>query len=83
LIIKDFELNKGNLHTGNVLYDPATNNVRLTDLVNSLVGLPYFYRPYIIEHKKIQVIFLILIIAAFLGMFELSLIRLEIFIQRI
>jgi serine/threonine protein kinase len=49
-------LSHGHLHTGNILYDPATNNIKLTDLVNSLLGVPYFYRAYIVEHKKIQVI---------------------------
>jgi serine/threonine protein kinase len=45
----------GHLHAGNVLIEPTLNTVKLTDLPNALLGLPYFYRNYIIEHRKIQV----------------------------
>ena len=44
----------GHVHTGNILYDPVSQSVRLTDLANSLLGLAYFYRPYLVENKKIQ-----------------------------
>lgn len=47
----------GHLHSGNVLIDQSGNNsVRLTDLTNSLLGLPYFYRSYVVENRKLQVI---------------------------
>lgn len=45
----------GHLHSGNVLIEG--NNVRLTDLPNGILGLPYFYRSYVIDQRKIQVIF--------------------------
>jgi PX domain-containing protein kinase-like protein len=44
----------GHLHTGNVLYEASTNSIKLTDMLNSLLGLPYFYRPYVLQYKKIQ-----------------------------
>lgn len=44
----------GHLHSGNVLVE-GTSNVRLTDLPNGLLGLPYLYRSYVIEQRKIQV----------------------------
>lgn len=42
----------GHLHSGNVLIEG--NNVKLTDLPNSLLGLPFYYRSYVIEQRKIQ-----------------------------
>ena len=45
----------GHLHTGNVLIEPAGCRVRLTDLVNGLLGLPYYYRTYVVEHHKLKV----------------------------
>ena len=47
--------NSGHLHTGNILLEPNTSNIKLTDLANNLLGLPYFFRQYIIENRKIQV----------------------------
>ena len=43
----------GHLHAGNVLIDGTS--VKLTDLPNSLLGLPFYYRSYVIEQRKIQV----------------------------
>lgn len=34
----------------------GTTSVKLTDLPNSLLGLPFYYRSYVIEQRKIQVI---------------------------
>ncbi len=45
----------GHLHTGNILIEQNGNSVKLTDLPNGLLGLPYFYRSYIIDQRKINV----------------------------
>ena len=46
---------QGHLHTGNVLIEASGNTVRLTDIQNGLLGLPFFYRAYVVEHRRIQV----------------------------
>ena len=48
-------IQKGHLHTGNVLIEQNGNNVRLTDLPNGLLGLSFFYRTFVIDQRKIQV----------------------------
>ncbi len=53
-LIKEFKW-KGHLHTGNVLIEQNGNNVKLTDLPNSLLGLSFFYRTFVIDQRKIQV----------------------------
>lgn len=45
----------GHLHTGNILIEQNGNYVKLTDITNGLLGLPYFYRSYVLEYRKIQV----------------------------
>jgi len=44
----------GHLHSGNILIEQNGNSVKLTDLPNGLLGLPYFYRSYLIDQRKIQ-----------------------------
>lgn len=44
----------GHLHTGNILIEQNGNCVKLTDLPNGILGLPYFYRSCIIDQRKIQ-----------------------------
>ncbi|ESO84344.1 hypothetical protein LOTGIDRAFT_207280 [Lottia gigantea] len=47
----------GHLHTGNIILD---NDVcYLTDIHNSLLGLPSYYRPFYTQYKKIQTVELI------------------------
>jgi PX domain-containing protein kinase-like protein len=47
----------GHLHSGNVLIDLANmTNVKLTDLPNALIGVPYLYRSNVVEQRKIQTI---------------------------
>ena len=43
----------GHLHTGNIMLEG--NNCRLLDIENSVLGLPSFYREYIVQFKKINV----------------------------
>lgn len=42
----------GHLHLGNILV--FDNNIKLLDIENSILGLPSYYRPFIIQHKKID-----------------------------
>ena len=42
----------GHLHTGNVLL--TTNGAKLLDIENSLLGLPAFYRPYVVQRRKLH-----------------------------
>ncbi|XP_071807254.1 PX domain-containing protein kinase-like protein isoform X1 [Asterias amurensis] len=42
----------GHLHTGNVILEG--NACRLLDIENSMLGLPSYYRDFIIQHKKIK-----------------------------
>ena len=45
------------MHTGNVLIETWENvtKIRLTDLPNGLLGLPYYYRSYVVEQRKVNV----------------------------
>ncbi|KAM6981118.1 PX domain-containing protein kinase-like protein [Aplochiton taeniatus] len=42
----------GHLHAGNVVLED--NTCKLLDVENSLLGLPSFYRPYLIQFRKIN-----------------------------
>ena len=44
----------GHLHTGNILIEQ--NKIKLTDIHNSTLGVPYLYRSFVSQHRKIQVI---------------------------
>ncbi|KAK9875306.1 hypothetical protein WA026_007702 [Henosepilachna vigintioctopunctata] len=41
----------GHLHTGNIIVE--NNKVRLLDIENGVLGVPSFYRPYFMQHRKI------------------------------
>ena len=43
----------GHLHSGNILIEQ--NKIKLTDIHNSMLGLPYYYRSFLTKHRKIQV----------------------------
>lgn len=42
----------GHLHTGNIMLE--NGQVKLLDIENGVLGLPSYYRPYFVQHKKIQ-----------------------------
>ncbi|KAK6624436.1 hypothetical protein RUM44_011295 [Polyplax serrata] len=42
----------GHLHLGNILL--IENNIKLLDIENAILGLPSFYRPFIVHHKRIN-----------------------------
>ncbi|XP_057322936.1 PX domain-containing protein kinase-like protein isoform X1 [Microplitis mediator] len=42
----------GHLHTGNVLITPT--GAKLLDIENGLLGLPAFYRPYVVQRRKLH-----------------------------
>ncbi|XP_043481202.1 PX domain-containing protein kinase-like protein isoform X1 [Leptopilina heterotoma] len=42
----------GHLHTGNVLL--TTSGAKLLDIENGLLGLPAFYRPYVVQRRKLH-----------------------------
>ncbi|XP_063988031.1 PX domain-containing protein kinase-like protein isoform X1 [Diachasmimorpha longicaudata] len=42
----------GHLHTGNVLITPT--GAKLLDIENGLLGLPTFYRPYVVQRRKLH-----------------------------
>ncbi|XP_021932004.1 PX domain-containing protein kinase-like protein isoform X3 [Zootermopsis nevadensis] len=42
----------GHLHTGNIMLE--NGEVKLLDIENGVLGLPSYYRPYFVQHKKIQ-----------------------------
>ncbi|XP_069682231.1 PX domain-containing protein kinase-like protein isoform X2 [Periplaneta americana] len=42
----------GHLHTGNIVLEQG--RVKLLDIENGVLGLPSYYRPYFVQHKKIQ-----------------------------
>ncbi|XP_063215992.1 PX domain-containing protein kinase-like protein isoform X2 [Bacillus rossius redtenbacheri] len=42
----------GHLHTGNIAVE--SGRVKLLDVENGVLGLPSYYRPYFVQHKKIQ-----------------------------
>ncbi|KAL1514230.1 hypothetical protein ABEB36_003518 [Hypothenemus hampei] len=41
----------GHLHSGNILID--NDRVKLVDIENGVLGVPSYYRPYFMQHKKI------------------------------
>ncbi|XP_046745229.1 PX domain-containing protein kinase-like protein isoform X3 [Diprion similis] len=41
----------GHLHTGNVILTPS--GAKLLDIENGLLGLPAFYRPYVVQRRKL------------------------------
>ncbi|XP_066589905.1 PX domain-containing protein kinase-like protein isoform X2 [Prorops nasuta] len=42
----------GHLHTGNILL--LSNCAKLLDIENGLLGLPAFYRPYVVQRRKLH-----------------------------
>ncbi|XP_043287055.1 PX domain-containing protein kinase-like protein isoform X2 [Venturia canescens] len=42
----------GHLHTGNVILTPT--GAKLLDIENGLLGLPAFYRPYVVQRRKLH-----------------------------
>lgn len=42
----------GHLHTGNILL--TATGVKLLDIENSVLGLPTFYRPYVVQRRKLR-----------------------------
>ncbi|KAK4884313.1 hypothetical protein RN001_000584 [Aquatica leii] len=49
--LKDKGLYYGHLHTGNIIIE--NDRVKLLDIENGVLGVPSFYRPYFIQHKRI------------------------------
>lgn len=49
--LKDKGLFYGHLHSGNVIID--NDRVKLLDIENGILGVPSFYRPYFMQHKRI------------------------------
>lgn len=49
--LQDKGLYYGHLHTGNIIIE--NNRVKLLDIENGILGVPSFYRPYFIQHKRI------------------------------
>lgn len=41
----------GHLHTGNILL--TATGAKLLDVENGLLGLPAFYRPYVVQRRKL------------------------------
>lgn len=50
--IYDKGLRYGHLHTGNILL--TSNGIKLLDIENGLLGLPAFYRPYVVQRRKLH-----------------------------
>lgn len=44
----------GNLHTGNLSMDEEGRRIRLLDIENGVLGVPSFYRPYFVQHRRIN-----------------------------
>lgn len=44
----------GHLHTGNLAVDADGRRVRLLDVENGVLGVPSFYRPYFVQHRRIN-----------------------------
>lgn len=42
----------GHLHLGNILV--VGNSIKLLDIENTILGLPSFYRPFLVQHKRIN-----------------------------
>ncbi|XP_044738700.1 PX domain-containing protein kinase-like protein [Chrysoperla carnea] len=43
----------GHLHTGNIFIE-NDDTIKLLDIENGVLGVPSFYRPYFVQHKKIS-----------------------------
>jgi PX domain-containing protein kinase-like protein len=50
--LMDKGLPYGHLHTGNVIIE--NDRVKLLDIENGVLGVPSFYRPYFMQHRKIN-----------------------------
>ncbi|XP_044264656.1 PX domain-containing protein kinase-like protein [Tribolium madens] len=50
--LMDKGLPYGHLHTGNVIVE--NDRVKLLDIENGVLGVPSFYRPYFMQHRKIN-----------------------------
>ncbi|XP_017769864.1 PREDICTED: PX domain-containing protein kinase-like protein [Nicrophorus vespilloides] len=50
--LHDKGLPYGHLHTGNILID--NERIKLLDIEDGILGVPSFYRPYFMQHKKIN-----------------------------
>jgi PX domain-containing protein kinase-like protein len=48
----DKGLRYGHLHTGNILL--TSTGIKLLDIENGLLGLPAFYRPYVVQRRKLH-----------------------------
>lgn len=42
----------GHLHSGNILIE--NDRIKLIDIENGVLGVPSYYRPYFMQHKKIS-----------------------------
>lgn len=51
-LVKIRNLILGHLHTGNVIVE--NDRIRLLDIENGVLGVPSFYRPYFMQHRKIS-----------------------------
>ncbi|KAF5300910.1 hypothetical protein FQR65_LT09073 [Abscondita terminalis] len=49
--LKEKGLYYGHLHSGNIIVE--NDKVKLLDIENGVLGVPSFYRPYFIQHKRI------------------------------
>lgn len=45
-------LSTGHLHSGNLILE--NDRIRLLDIENGVLGVPSFYRPYFVQHKRIH-----------------------------
>ncbi|XP_018563399.1 PX domain-containing protein kinase-like protein isoform X2 [Anoplophora glabripennis] len=50
--LHDKGLPYGHLHTGNIMIE--NERVKLLDVENGILGVPSFYRPYFMQHRKIN-----------------------------
>lgn len=50
--LHDKGLPYGHLHSGNLILE--NDRVRLLDIENGVLGVPSFYRPYFVQHKRIH-----------------------------
>lgn len=50
--LNHFVIFLGHLHTGNIIIE--NDRVRLLDLENGILGVPSFYRPYFMQHRRIN-----------------------------
>lgn len=44
----------GHLHTGNLIFDEENIRIRLLDVENGFLGVPSYYRPYFMQHRRIN-----------------------------